>query len=71
MAGCFNLFLKQIKPSTWSELLRVPIRHNCLTKVGGNVVLYENLIKIGIILINDLLDVTGELINVNTFRKNL
>ena len=40
-----------------------------MIKVGGSAVLYKNWIENGIILINDLLDVTGELINHNTFRK--
>ena len=65
----FNLFLKQTNPTTWSELLRVPIWQNCMIKVGGSAVFYKNWIENGNILINDLLDVTGELINYNTFRK--
>ena len=63
----FNLFLKQTNPTTWSELIR--IWQNCMIKVGGSAVFYKNWIENGIILINDLLDVTGELINYNTFRK--
>ena len=31
--------------------------------------LYKNWMENGIILINDLLDITGELMNYNTFRK--
>ena len=65
----FNLFLKQTNQRTWSELLRVPIWQNCMIMVGGSAMFYKNWIENGIILINDLLDVTGELINYNTFRK--
>ena len=63
MTKSFNLFLKQTNPTTWSELLTVPIWHTCMIKVGGSAVLYKNWMENGIVLINDLLDVTGELMN--------
>ena len=69
MIDSINLFLKQINPTTWSELLRVPIWYYCMIKVGGSAVLYKNWIENGIILINESLHVTGELVNYNTFRK--
>lgn len=68
VAVSLNLFVKQTRPSSWSELLGVPIWHNCFIKVGGSAVFYRNWMENGIILINDLLDVNGELINYNTFR---
>ena len=63
-----NVFLDKVKPSSWNELLSTPLWYNQSIKVGGNVIFYRSWKNKGILLINDLLDVNGDLLSYAEFQ---
>ena len=63
-----NVFLDKVKPSSWNELLSTPIFDNQSIKVGGNVRFYRSWENKGILLINDLLDLNGDLLSYAEFQ---
>ena len=63
-----NVFLDKVKPSSWNELLSTPLWYNQYIKVGGNVIFYRSWKNKGILLINDLLDLNGDLLSYAEFQ---
>ena len=58
-----------MKPSSWNELVSIPLWYNQSIKVGGKVVFYRNWKNKGILSINDLLDSNGELLALTGFKR--
>ena len=64
-----NPFLDKVKPNSWKELLSIPLWYNQSIKVGGNVIFYRSLKNKGILMINDLLDLNGDLLTYVEFQR--
>jgi hypothetical protein len=54
-------------PRNWSDFCSLPVRHNCLFKIGGSIVCFSRCVNCSIILVNDFLDNKGYLLSFDDF----
>ena len=63
------MFLEEVEPLSWNELVSIPLWYNPSIKVEGNAVFYRSWKNKCILLINGLLDSNGELLTYPEFQR--
>ena len=64
-------FTKQLKIEKWTDFLNQPLWYNENVKVGGKSVFHKKWFDKGIIFIHDLVDDTGNFLNLHDIQNNL